>query len=91
MPCPRKGLGEDGKEAVLPWSEETPKAGVSTGTQLLNTGGGGAEGGFLAVGHTMSGVPGGSVSWRRCCCPVRSEEEEEGTWRGRSSPVGRTA
>lgn len=28
---------------MLPWSEETPKAGVSTGTQLLNTGGGGGR------------------------------------------------
>lgn len=39
----------------------------------------------------MSGVPGGRVSWRRCWCPVGSEEEEEGTWRGRSSPVGGSA
>lgn len=53
MPCPRKGLGEDGKEAVLPWSEETPKAGVSTGTQLLNTGGGGGQ----KVGFWLWDIP----------------------------------
>lgn len=38
---------------MLPWSEETPKAGVSTGTQLLNTGGGGGQ----KVGFWLWDIP----------------------------------
>lgn len=46
---------------MLPWSEETRKAGVSTGTQLLNTGWGGGR--RWVSGHGRYHEWG---SWREC-------------------------